>query len=376
MIGAPRKARSRVAGVLALAALTVAGAVAMPAAAAAKPSKVKVMTRNLYLGADLTPAIAAPNAPAAYTAAGDIYDSVLDTNFVARSRLLAAEIAQSKPHLIGLQEVALWRRGQIGAPDGPAPGGAPAEEVVVDFLEDLTDRLRRLGLSYRVAVVQQEADIEIPTDRSGDGVPEFDGRLTMHDVILARQGMRLRNRQGANFEAFVSIPTAGLGTVSVARGYTAVDAKRGRFGKRFRFINTHLEAFNAFIRNAQAGQLTGAGSVSDTDLPVVLVGDLNSDPDDPSVDPNGVPTANAAAYNTVVAAGYADRGVEVPTCCHEADLRNPPPAPFDERIDHVMSKGRVAERSSFLIGANALMRTPTGLWPSDHGGVVSGLTVR
>jgi hypothetical protein len=61
-----------------------------PAAAEAqKPTKVKVETRNLYLGADLTPAIGAPNPGAAMAAAGDIYRSVLDTNFKGRARALS-----------------------------------------------------------------------------------------------------------------------------------------------------------------------------------------------------------------------------------------------------------------------------------------------
>lgn len=383
MIGAPRKARSRVAGVLALAALTAAGAVALPAAAVAKPSKVKVMTRNLYLGADLTPAIAAPNAPAAYRAAGDIYDAMIDTNFVARARLLAQEVDQRSPDLIGLQEVALWRRGQLGAPDGP---GTPSEEVIVDFLDELTHQLEKRGLHYRVAVVQREADIEIPVDRTDDSTanPTFDGRLTMRDVTLAKasRNLRLRNRQHANFEAMVTAPTA-LGPIPILRGWTSVDVRKGD-GPRFRFINTHLEAFHAYYRNVQARELVFIGGPADTSLPVILAGDLNSDPTDnsPETQPSPAPALQSDAYNTIIDADtysegppMVDRGVAADTCCSDADLRNPTPV-FDERIDHVMSRGRVRERWAVLTGVDPLLRTPTGLWPSDHAGVLSGLTVR
>lgn len=161
-----------------LGALVAVGLIVPGAASAGKkPSRVKVETRNLYLGADLTPAITAPNPPAAFAAAGDIYRSVLDTNFTARAKRLADEIEMKKPHLIGLQEVALWRRGQEGAPDGNA---TPAEEVVVDFQDLLTHELEKRGLKYDVAVVQQEADIELPVDidQPSDGSPDFDGRLT------------------------------------------------------------------------------------------------------------------------------------------------------------------------------------------------------
>src|SRR5688572_30597794 len=52
----------------------VVGALALPGAASAakKTSNVSTMTRNIYLGADLTPALLAPNPPAVFRATGDI----------------------------------------------------------------------------------------------------------------------------------------------------------------------------------------------------------------------------------------------------------------------------------------------------------------
>ncbi len=87
-------------------------------AKAKKPVKVDVMTRNLYLGAVLDPIILAGTPGAAREAAGDVYKIVQDTNIIARVKLLAQEIEDADPDLIGLQEVAIWRRGQRGAADG------------------------------------------------------------------------------------------------------------------------------------------------------------------------------------------------------------------------------------------------------------------
>ena len=115
MSTSPKRARAR-GRAIAIAVVIGIGAVFPAVADAAKPvkpSKPTVMTRNLYLGADLGPAIAAPTVPQAYTAVGDIYMNMVDMNFNARAKLLANEIQNSQPELIGLQEVALWRRDDV-----------------------------------------------------------------------------------------------------------------------------------------------------------------------------------------------------------------------------------------------------------------------
>lgn len=364
-----KKARRALA--LVLGAAVVATTFAVPAAADAKPAKVKVMTRNLYLGSDLVPAILAPDPGAARVAAGDIYKDVVDTNFPARAKLIAEEIRRTNPHLIGLQEVAVWRRGQRGEADGTA---TPASEVVYDYLDTLRHELNRAGLEYRVVSVQREADMEFPVSISGDDAAEFDGRLTMHDVILARAGVKTHHNQHANFDARLTVPTQ-LGTVTVLRGWNSIDVRKvGRKEVRFRFVNTHLESFFAGTRTAQATELMGVSGAVDTSLPVILLGDLNSDP--------AAAPADAAAYNLIVGSenpgdgGFADRGVESNTCCFGESITDPPPADFSSRIDHVLSRGPVTELSSRLIGVDPSLRTNTDLWPTDHGGVVARLKVR
>jgi len=74
--------------------------------------------------------------------------------------------------------------------------------------------------------------------------------------------------------------------------------------------------------------------------------------------------------------GFVDRGTTENTCCHDADLLNPT-ALFTSRIDHVLTNAPddVLGLSADLIGDDPSMRTPSGLWPSDHGGVVAKLKV-
>jgi endonuclease/exonuclease/phosphatase family metal-dependent hydrolase len=350
-----------------LASVLLVAAAPRPVEAAGKPRPVQVMTRNLYLGADLAPAILAQDPLQLAQAATLIWEQVQDTDFPARAQALAEEIEEASPLLVGLQEVALWR---TGLPDGPpAFGGTPATDVALDFLEILLEALEDRGLAYDVVVVQQEADLEAPT------LLGFDARLTMRDAILARAGgeLALSNPQSANYVNNLTLPIAGgLTTVTSTRGWTAVDVVAKK--RSFRFVNTHLEAFSNFFRSAQAFELL-AGPLAGTTLPVVLVGDLNSAPDDPVFTEPGSPFNATNPYDILTAVGLTDTWALLHpqdpgnTCCNEADLLNPQPAMF-QRLDHVMMRGGTAYRSK-VIGIRRDDRTPSGLWPSDHAGVVT-----
>src|SRR4051812_44417661 len=169
--------------------------------AQAKPQKkkengttVRVMTRNLYLGADLTPAITSKSQPEFFAANGGIIRQVQATNFPVRAKGLAKEILSQEPDLVGLQEVALWREAEPSI--GPVLTGVPtATKVKYDFLKLLLAQLNKHGQLYKAVVVQPEFDFEAPADANGVpgdgpggsgtlGNTEVNGRLTMRDVIL------------------------------------------------------------------------------------------------------------------------------------------------------------------------------------------------
>lgn len=341
---------------------------------------VRVMTRNLYLGADLAPAIGAPDLPSFVAGTGAVLRQVTATNFPVRAKGLAAEIRAAKPDLVGLQEVALWRTG----PPSLAPllgGPKTATTVRYDFLELLLAELNDCHDRYIPVVVEDELDFEAPADENsvaGDGpVPivdaELNARLTMRDVILVRAGagVHTRDPDSGHFASLLTLPVLGSGVVAT-RGWTKVDA-RVRGTRWFRFVNTHLEAFDPptlvpSIRARQAAELVAPGGPATGDLPVVLVGDLNSDDDT-------VPPGDEQAYLVLLDAGFVERTSEEPTCCIDSyDLRGGTAAEFVQQIDHVMTDAPHVVRlvDSFVTGR--LMHH--GYWDSDHAGVVSALRIR
>jgi Endonuclease/Exonuclease/phosphatase family len=367
-------------------------ALVLPAAAPAKEGgpKVTVMTRNVFLGADLGPALAAPSVPAAIDGAGVIWNEFQSTNYPERAVPLAREIKAAKPDLVGLQEVALWRK-QVPSDGGappvtPFPFAEPATVVEQDFLALLRQELKAIGAKYKVVRKQTEFEGELPVDVDGNnntgtgplgaGVfgADLDARLTMRDVILARKGSKvtLGDTDGDNYAAKFVPSIAGI-PLPVDRGWLSVEGKvKGKSdtgsANRFRFVNTHLEAFHPIVRLQQATELIN-GPLN-TDEQVILVGDLNSGT---AARHNIQGELDRLAFNALLGFGMYDNGA-IQSCCY-SDLFDPTQV-FDHTVDHVLTKPPLTTKEAYITGNDASERTPSGLWPSDHGGVVSRLELK
>lgn len=377
-----RRGTSRPLAAIALVIALIAGMFAADAANAAKKrgGKVSVMTRNLFLGADLTPALEAGDPETFIEANGGILREVMLTDFPRRARALAAEIRDRRPDLVGLQEVALWRTATPADLD-PVFSGPTATTVRVDFLRELMDRINRRKRLYKVAVVQNEFDFEAPADENdvdNDGVladpfddAELNGRLTMRDAIIIRRSddVRFRRPRSGNFSNLLEVTVSGI-PVDVTRGWTRVEAKVGR-SPWFSFTNTHLEAFDdetetPSIRQLQATEVGGPDGYAESGRPTVLVGDLNSDDD--TVAPN-----DRKAYNALLGFGWRSRSTDEDSCC-VSDLFTSPPSEFDHHIDHVMTD--TPRKVKLLGGGPTGLAKVGGIYPSDHGGMFSKLRIR
>jgi hypothetical protein len=310
----------------------------------------EVMTRNLYLGADLAPALQATSGLEFALAVTSIWGKVVANDFHLRAELVAAEIARSRPELVGLQEAYLWRTQEPG--DAIAGGTTPATTVAYDYVEDLLAALAARGQDYRVVEQIELFDFEAPT------LLDLDVRMTDRQVILARRGVEVSNPRGETYGTLLPVPVLGT-TVLVKRGWTAVDAELR--GEWVTFVNTHLESIYAPVRVAQGMEL--AALLSATPGKVVLVGDLNS-----------LPGTEAAAV--LAGAGLEDAWAALHprrdgfTCCFPEELALTEPG-LDQRIDYVMLRG-VRPLTARVVG-DALRDHRSGLWPSDHAGLVVAL---
>ena len=351
--------RSRVIIALALAligALAFTAMAAHPAEAGKKkkkPNTVKVMTRNLYLGADLGPAINSSGAADFISKNGQILRDVDTNNFKVRAKSLANEIKSVSPDLVGLQEVALWRTGEPSLTPSIS-GNYVASTVHVDYLKELMAQLNKGKKRYRVVRVQNEFDFEAPADYDNNPATgaltlggEINGRLTMRDAIIAKvgAGVQTKNAKSGNFETIYQPVISGI-TIDVDRGWLSTDVKV-RNGKWFRFVNTHLEAFgDTAIREAQAKELIAPGGpLRSGKLPAILVGDLNSDDDTVTGGDRGV--GGGAVHLPGPAGGEDDaRRAEYPPLAfspHEhLDAGDPPALREDLRRERVLEDGDLA----------------------------------
>jgi endonuclease/exonuclease/phosphatase family metal-dependent hydrolase len=60
----------------------------------------------------------------------------------------------------------------------------------------------------------------------------------------------------------------------------------------------------------------------------------------------------------------------------ERERRPNPESLFDQRIDLVLIRGAAHVRNVDLVGEEEADRTASGLWPSDHAGVVATVDFR
>jgi hypothetical protein len=397
-------------GLVAALVLTLLPGVADAKAKKGKGHELTVMTRNLYLGADLSPALNASGIDEAVNAAYQIEQQVHRTQFpTVRAALLAKEIKKQKPDIVGLQEAAWWRTGpyDLSAVTG-GPKATQTDPQGGDFLTDLLNQLNKGGkkkgnksaatakkkkappLRYRIAVVKTEFDFELPVNQGSGGLGAcpaqcHNERLTMRDAILVRKGVKVSNASSGTFNTLLRVQVGGVLPVDVTRGWAAADLKAN--GRKVHVVDSHFEAFDSDssntgsdgvtypkggVREAQAKQLIAPGGPATSKLPTILLGDFNSDS---PVHGDQVDPGDALAYRALLAGGWSERAFTPPPfgcCIQDSNLSDPSSAGVTHRVDHIMSNtNKVKFKKGGLTTTYA-----NGLWSSDHFGVWSRLQIK
>jgi endonuclease/exonuclease/phosphatase family metal-dependent hydrolase len=333
--------------------------------------QLTVMTQNLYLGSSLNQAIAATSASDFVTAVAQIYGTTVATSFPRRAEAIAETIAVEEPDLIGLQEVSRW----IAQPTagGPTPRS-------YDFLAILRAELAERRLDYRVEAVAENASIgPVPLVAPAFGCttvtpsPSCVVTLQDRDVILVNNDtrrLRVRESRSGHYAAQEVLQLSNGPATSFARGWAYIN---GSFaGKKFRFVNTHLEVERyAATQEAQAQEfLAGPARARRA---VIAVGDFNS-----AADPAQESTTT---YEQLIAASFKDAWqVTNPddpgaTCCQNSTLTNTT-SQLRTRIDLVLTRGPVRAKAADVVGAAPISAATPPFWASDHAGVVATVRLR
>jgi endonuclease/exonuclease/phosphatase family metal-dependent hydrolase len=392
--------------------LLMASLLGMAGAANAAPApgivgNFEIMTQNQYLGADIAPLITAINDPVAFnTEIGNALMQIAANKTPERIKSLAGQIIGRQPNLVGLQEV--WKFSCIPAAQLPCTD----PRIAGAFSDHLQLTETALGSNYtKAAVVQNFTVVSFPLPNGAvvpgipfalDGLP-FSGVPTGYlqvmdrDVIFARADVTTTpyaypcppdpvtkvsnvSVDGCNYIAALPLgPPLG----SVKRGFVAVDATDAG-GTQYRFVNTHLEVeaggpIPPEVQYYQAAQLLETVLQVDPTpdgARLIIVGDMNSSPNDPVVKNVPTPYMLFTASNLYDAWLIRPGNVAGLTCCQLEDLSNRASV-LSRRIDLIFSREMPrAVKDARLIGAVASDRlTPPGkgLWPSDHASVAAGL---
>jgi endonuclease/exonuclease/phosphatase family metal-dependent hydrolase len=343
---------------------------------------LKVMTRNIYIGADVDVVLEAEDFTDIPVLVAAAYATVQKTDFNKRAELLAAEIALAEPHVIGLQEVSQFYRqspGDFIDESGlPNPEQTPATDLEWDYLTILMNALDAKGLDYEVAHEIENANIELPmfTGVDGDGnVLLDDMRIVDRDVLLVRSDVQASKKMKGNYQANLPVePDLGL---IIPRGYVSAEIAVG--GKSYRIVNTHLEAASVEVEGVQLRAIQATELISiyqDESLPVIFLGDYNS------------PATSGQAYNLILNAGYKDAwSNNTETYSYNApgntyghyggeygDLSSESVNMF-QRIDFAFVRSSTDPTwGPVVVVGDEVCERDYGLWASDHGGLIAQLT--
>ena len=288
-----------------LATLLVVVASIAPAHASDKP--LTVMSRNLYLGADV--GVAMELIPNFSAAAQFMWDQVAATDFTKRAPVLAREVIDHNADVVGLQEATHWY----------CKKNFWSKKVVVyDFTKEFLAETKKLGHEYVLAtkngVDALNIGYSIPaipyltmvTDPSAFqpifGSDKAACGFEIGDALILKKELSKNILMVGNTEydaSYSIIPKI----MTIYRGYTWADLEYN--GSKVRIITTHLESLwdKGKVPNAalQAKQLIN--DVQTTKMPLIVIGDFNSDPRDPRPDaarnPGGQPESSQTCKTQV-----------------------------------------------------------------------------
>jgi hypothetical protein len=311
-----------------------------------------VVTYNVDAGSRLAPLLAAPSPQDLPAATSQVWAEVQASRIPERAVALARQIAWDTPDVVGLQDVATW-----------TVNGVPR----VDFLRQIQQSLRARGQHY-VVVARDPVNVFQLPDAAGEQIGYIDQTVILANSAVGGRGFRMVHSTGGTFPSAREVQIGGAqGPVLTLPGaWALIDFVNSQEPDHaFRFLTARLDSADPAVNAAQGSELlAGPANVN---LPVVMGGDF------------GGLTVGLRAYQQIGLAGYRDawlrkHAAQAGFTSAEPDLRAPGLA-LQTRSDQVFIKQGwdMADVNAFLLGTEPSDRTRTGLWPSDHAGLLARL---
>ena len=318
--------------------------------------KATFLSRNLYVGADVDAviyALATPDPSDDVAALQTAVQQVYQTDWPARARAIAGEIARERPHAVGLQEVSKLDLDLSAL-------GMPVD-YHADFLPTLLAELSARGLNYIVAA-QVENIVARPF--TGVSLVDWDAVLIDADRVTVTG-----TPFGKRFSYNIGVVAPG---VTLARGFVRVEATID--GQSWTILSTHLESGSQpGLDQLRAAQMTELAAYLPATGPAVVMGDFNDTP-------------GSLMYQVAAGAGLTDVWASIRsaepglTCCHDSDLSNER-ADMRSRIDYIMARGtglgdggELGQMRMLGIRPSERIAGPNHpIWPSDHAGLTATL---
>ncbi len=288
-----------------------------------------------------------------------VFQQILASDPPARMAALAEEIARQQPDVAGLEEL-------YTIETAPDMGLAPGEfSVLFDYLQLLTNALAAKGAHYKVAVVSVESDIAMPLIANLNPLKLAWGRIIDHEAILVRTDLppgylMTSNPQTGRFTIYPQVPL-GTQTIDIYRGWCSIDVFTR--GERFQLICAHPNDESVpEIQKAELGELLTR--VASAEMPVLVIGDLNTDPLGRN-QTDSYPIIAKAGFKDTWAVLHPDDPAGGLTWGHDPALADPT-VEFVYRLDYFLYRGNQFTPTAFEILDPRISLSAPPLWPSDH----------
>lgn len=288
------------------------------------------------------------------------------TDWHERAARMVREIEAQNPDVVSLNEMVTVSR--AGLENLYGAGSLP--DRTYDFLPIFQEELAKRNLPYKLVddlpLTYAPVDVGYLLGIAPPGT--IYATYYDRDALFVRSNVGVDNVVADTFAVGLALP----GLPEQIRGFIAADLTLR--GKTWRFVSTHPEP----DWPAEAGEPTQVAEIlaaaGSTARPAIIAGDLNLEPSE-----TWYTQLTTAGFIDLLQRQYGSTAAGYTCCQDDPALRNTSPT-LVKRIDYVMVRPAagygLGPFDIEVFGDEPADRTATGMWPSDHAGLLAKLVLQ